>query len=76
MQLLTGYVSTNSGWQVGPRVLKIVDYTGDFASGQRITGVISKSSGIISDLKIAKGVLDIGSITKTTGQFIDDVGKL
>ena len=71
----TGYVSTNSGWQVGPRILKIVDYTGDFASGQRITGVISKSSGIISDLKIAKGVLDIGSITKTTGQFIDDVGK-
>ena len=71
----TGYVSTNSGWQVGPRILKIVDYTGDFASGQRVTGVISKSSGIISDLKIAKGVLEIGSITKTTGQFIDDVGK-
>ncbi len=71
----TGYVSTNSGWQVGPRVLKIVDYTGDFASNQRVTGVISKSSGIISDLKIAKGVLEIGSITKTTGQFIDDVGK-
>ena len=71
----TGYVSTNSGWQVGPRILKIVDYTGDFANDQRITGVISKSSGIISDLKIAKGVLDIGSITKTTGQFIDDVGK-
>ena len=40
-----------------------------------VTGVISKSSGVISDLKIAKGVLEIGSITKTTGQFIDDVGK-
>ena len=26
-------------------------------------------------MKIAKGVLDVGSITKTTGQFIDDVGK-
>ena len=71
----TGFVSTNSGWQVGPRVLKIVDYTGDFAANQRITGVISKSSGIITDLKIARGVLEIGSITKTTGQFIDDVGK-
>ena len=42
---------------------------------KEITGVISKSSGIISDLNIAKGVLEIGSITKTTGQFIDDVGK-
>jgi hypothetical protein len=71
----TGYVSTNSGWQVGPRILKIVDYDGDFIEGERITGIISKSSGIISDLKIAKGVLEIGSITKTTGQFIDDVGK-
>ena len=71
----TGYVSTNQGWQVGPRILKIVDYTGDFVEGQKITGVISKSSGTISDLKIAKGVLEIGSITKTTGQFIDDVGK-
>ena len=70
-----GFVSTNSGWQVGPRGLKIVDYTGDFAANQRITGVISKSSGIITDLKIARGVLEIGSITKTTGQFIDDVGK-
>ena len=70
-----GFVSTNSGWQIGPRVLKIVDYTGDFSANQRITGVISKSSGIITDLKIARGVLEIGSITKTTGQFIDDVGK-
>jgi len=71
----TGYVSTNEGWQVGPRILKVVDYTGDFTQGQSITGVISKSSGVISDLKIAKGVLEIGPITKTTGQFIDDVGK-
>ena len=71
----TGYVSTNSGWQIGPRVLKIVDYTGTFSQGQRITGVISKSSGIMTDIKVATGVLEIGSITKTTGQFIDDVGK-
>ena len=70
-----GFVSTNSGWQVGPRILKIVDYTGEFSANSRITGVISKSSGIITDLKIARGVLEIGSITKTTGQFIDDVGK-
>ena len=55
--------------------LKIVDYTGDFAEGQSVSGVISKSSGVISDLNIAKGVLEIGSITKTTGQFIDDIGK-
>ena len=71
----TGYVSTNEGWQIGPRVLKIVDYDGKFVAGERLTGVISKSSGIISDLKIATGVLEIGSITQTTGQFIDDVGK-
>jgi hypothetical protein len=71
----TGYVSTNSGWQVGPRILKIVDYTGSFNLGNSVTGVISKSSGNISDLKIARGVLEVGPITKTTGQFIDDVGK-
>ncbi|AGN33923.1 structural protein [Synechococcus phage S-CAM8] len=71
----TGYVSTNNGWQIGPRVLKIVDYTGEFIEGQQVTGVISKSSGTISDLNVAKGVLEIGSITNTTGQFIDDVGK-
>ena len=71
----TGYVSTNNGWQVGPRILKIVDYDGDFFEGERITGVISKSSGIISDLNIATGVLEIGAITRTTGEFIDDVGK-
>ena len=70
-----GYVSTNAGWQIGPRVLKNVDYTGVFTQGSRITGVISKSSGIMSDIKVATGVLEIGSITKTTGQFIDDVGK-
>ena len=71
----TAYVSTNSGWQVGPRILKLVDYEGTFVQGERVTGVISKSSGIISTLKIARGVLEVGPITKTTGQFIDDVGK-
>ena len=71
----TGYVSTNEGWQIGPRILKIVDYDNTFTKGESITGVISKSSGVISDLKVARGVLEIGSITKTTGQFIDDVGK-
>ena len=72
----TGYVSENNGWQIGPRILKIVDYTGDFIEGQKITGVISKSSGVISDLNIAKGVLEIGSITQTTGQFIDDLSLI
>ncbi|AOV60911.1 virion structural protein [Synechococcus phage S-CAM22] len=71
----TGYVSTNQGWQIGPRILKIVNYDNTFTKGESVTGVISKSSGIISDLNIAKGVLEIGPITKTTGQFIDDVGK-
>ena len=71
----TGYVSTNNGWQVGPRIVKIVNYDGDFIEGQQITGTVSKSSGTISNLKVAKGVLEIGSITTTTGQFIDDVGK-
>ena len=71
----TGYVSGNNGWQVGSRIIKIVDYDGEFNLGQQITGTISKSSGIIGDLKIAKGVLEIGPITKTTGQFVDDVGK-
>ena len=71
----TGYVSTNNGWQVGPRIVKIVDYDGVFQEGEKVTGVISKSSGTIDSLNIAKGVLEVGSITKTTGQFIDDVGK-
>ena len=70
-----GFVSTNNGWQVGPRIVKIVDYTGDFNIGESVTGVISKSSGTISSLNIATGVLDVGSITETSGQFIDDVGK-
>ena len=71
----TGYVSTNSGWQIGSRIVKIVNYDGLFNNGQKVTGTISKSSGVISDIKIAKGVLEIGPITKTTGQFVDDVGK-
>ena len=43
-----GFVSTNNGWQVGPRVIKIVDYTGNFSEGQKITGVISKSSVLLA----------------------------
>ena len=71
-----GFVSENDGWLVGPRLLKLVDYTGNFELGEKVTGKISKSSGVIADLAIARGVLDIDSITRTTGQFIDDVGKL
>ena len=71
-----GYVSGNGGWEIGPRLLKIIDYTGNFELGGKITGNISKSSGIISTLSVAKGVLQIDSVTKTTGQFEDERGKL
>ncbi len=70
-----GYVSENDGWQEGPRILKIVDYTGDFVPGEQLTGTISKASGTIDNLSIAKGVLEVGAITTTPGRFIDDVGK-
>ena len=36
-----------------------VDYTGDFVSGQNVTGTISKASGTIDNLSIAKGVLKL-----------------
>lgn len=71
-----GYVSNNGGWEIGPRLLKIVDYDGQFEEGQKVTGTISKSSGVIASLSIARGVLQIDSITKTTGAFSDDRGKL
>lgn len=71
-----GYVSGNSGWEIGPRLLKIIDYSGDFQLGGKVTGNISKSSGVISTLSVAKGLLQIDSVTKTTGQFEDERGKL
>ena len=71
----TGYVSTNTGWQSGPKILKIVNYTGNFAVGEKINGEVSKASGIIDNLSIAKGVLNIDSLTSTPGRFTDDVGK-
>ena len=71
----TGTVSTNTGWQIGPKILKIVDYDGDWLAGEKVTGTISKASGLIDNLSIARGVLNIGSLTKTPGRFIDDVGK-
>ena len=71
----TGVVSTNTGWQIGPKILKIVDYTGDWVEGETVTGTISKASGVIDNLSIARGVLNIGSLTRTPGRFIDDVGK-
>jgi len=70
-----GFVSENDGWQIGPRLLKLINYTGVFEIGQRVNGLISKSSGIIGDINIAKGVLEVDSITKTTGKFLDDIGK-
>ena len=71
----TGKVSTNTGWQIGPKILKIVDYDGDWKKGEKVTGSISKASGIIDNLSIARGVLNIGSLTRTPGKFIDNVGK-
>ena len=71
----TGKVSTNTGWQIGPKILKIVDYDGEWKIGEKVTGSISKASGIIDNLSIARGVLNIGSLTRTPGKFIDNVGK-
>tara|TARA_A200000113_G_scaffold226021_1_gene249552 strand:- start:21434 stop:43285 length:21852 start_codon:yes stop_codon:yes gene_type:complete len=71
----SGFVSTNTGWQIGPKILKIVDYNGDWLAGEKVTGQISKASGLIDNLSIAKGVLNIDSLTRTPGRFIDDVGK-
>jgi len=70
-----GYVSTNNGWQIGPRLLKVVDYTGDWKVGEKVTGIISKASGTIDNINTAVGTLNIGSLTQTTGKFIDNVGK-
>ena len=71
----TGKVSTNTGWQIGPKILKIVDYDGDWKMGEKVTGSISKASGVIDNMSIARGVLNIGSLTRTPGKFIDNVGK-
>ena len=48
----TGTVSTNTGWQIGPKILKIVDYDGDWLAGEKVTGTISKASGLIDNLSI------------------------
>jgi hypothetical protein len=71
-----GFVSDNDGWQIGPRLLKLVNYTGIFNLNQTVTGTISKASGTISDISIAKGILEVDSVTQTAGKFLDDVGKL
>lgn len=71
----TGYVSTNNGWQIGPRILKLENYNGIWKDGERVTGQVSRASGLIDNLSIARGTLNIASLTTTPGQFIDDVGK-
>ena len=71
----TGYVSENDGWQIGPRILKLENYTGTWTTGERVTAQVSRASGLIDNLSIARGTLNIDSMTTTTGQFIDDVGK-
>ena len=70
-----GYVSKNDGWQIGPRLLKVVDYTGDWIIGEKVTGLVSKASGTIDNINSATGTLNIGPITQTPGKFIDNVGK-
>ena len=68
-------VSANDGWQIGPKILKLVDLDGEFVAGQRVNGTVSRASGVIDNISLAKGVLNIGSLTETPGKFIDDVGK-
>ena len=70
-----GFVSENEGWQIQPKILKITNPRGDFVVGGKVQGVISRASGIIDNLNIAKGVLNIDALTRTPGRFIDDVGK-
>ena len=70
-----GYVSNNDGWQIGPKILKIVDAKGEFVVGGKVQGVVSRASGIIDNVNLAKGVLNIDALTKTPGRFIDDIGK-
>lgn len=71
----TGFVSTNDGWIVGPRILKIVNVDGIFTIGQKVSGVVSRANGTIIELNIAKGVLEVNSITNTVGKFLNDIGK-
>ena len=71
----TGFVSNNDGWQIGPRILKLINTEGVFKEDQVVSGVISKSSGTIENINAAKGVIEVDSITKTPGRFLDDIGK-
>jgi len=70
-----GIVSENDGWQIQPKILKVTNPDGDFVVGGKVQGIISRASGVIDNLNIAKGVLNIDAITKTAGRFTDDVGK-
>ena len=70
-----GVVSENDGWQIQPKILKVTNPDGDFVVGGKVQGVISRASGIIDNINIAKGVLNIDAITRTAGRFTDDVGK-
>ena len=70
-----GVVSENEGWQIQPKILKVTNPQGDFVVGGKVQGVISRASGLIDNINIAKGVLNIDALTKTPGRFIDDVGK-
>ena len=72
---VVAYVSENNGWQLGPKILKLVNATGTFVVGERVNGSVSRASGVIDNVSLAKGVLNIDSLTQTPGRFIDDVGK-
>ena len=39
-----GVVSENEGWQIQPKILKIINPTGDFVVGGKVQGVISRAS--------------------------------
>ena len=70
-----GVVSENEGWQIQPKILKVTNPRGNFVVGGKVQGVISRASGLIDNINIAKGVLNIDALTKTPGRFVDDVGK-
>ena len=71
----TATISTNTGWQIGPKILKLVNVEGEFVEGATVTGLISKASGLINNINLARGVLTIDAVTRTPGKFTDDVGK-
>ncbi|AFK66261.1 structural protein [Synechococcus phage S-CBM2] len=71
-----GYVSEIDGWQQGPRILRLTTPSGTFVENEKVTGLISKSTGTIDSINQSKGILNIASTTKTAGEFADNFGQL